>query len=149
MKKYFLITTVVIFLAVIIFSGIVKLLPAKNPQKIDTTNFTMIDPGITVTAPMSKSTVASPILIKGQINGFGWTGFEGQVGTVTLADGNGNTLAQTFLPAKTDWMKLPVQFETTLEATLPKGSSGTLIFRNENASGEESRNKVFKLPVSF
>ena len=148
MKKLFLIVSATIFFAVIIVVIWVKLFMPKPPIK-----FIPINPvnnsGIEVSLPKSGAVITSPLKVIGSINGAGWSGFEGQVGTVTLVDEKNNVLVQTFLPATTDWMQLPTNFEATLNFVAPKSGSGMLIFKNENASGEPARDKTFKLPVNF
>src|SRR5688572_9723601 len=150
MKKIYLIVTVVIFVAVVVFAFSVFLInPDRNPSN-NNTNVIWQSKGITVDSPKPNDTVSSPLKIKGSINGFGWTGFEGQVGTVELKDdATGKVLASTYLPATEDWMQLPVNFEATLWYSYQGNGSGTLVFHNENASGEPSRDKTFSVPVQL
>ncbi len=106
--------------------------------------------GLTVTAPVAGQAISSPLLISGLVNGQGWTGFEGQVGTVRLVDGSGKELGLAILTATTEWTQLPTQFKTSLEFTPPAGGgNGFLVFRNENASGEPERDREYKLPITF
>ena len=103
---------------------------------------------ITVTAPEKNAVVASPMHIEGVVDGGGWNGFEGQVGTVHLLDSAGNELAVGVLTATTDWMLPPVSFATDLEFT-PKGSTGVLLFKNENPSGDPEKDKSYAILVNF
>ncbi|MFA5062333.1 MAG: Gmad2 immunoglobulin-like domain-containing protein [Patescibacteria group bacterium] len=103
--------------------------------------------GITVTAPLPDVSVSSPVTISGTVTGNGWSGFEGQVGSVILLDEMGNSLGISPLTAKTDWTQLPTQFETTLNFNSSKDQNGTLVFTNENPSGDPLRNAQFRLPV--
>ena len=103
--------------------------------------------GIEIFGPKEHDVVSSPLKITGRVNGNGWTGFEGQVGTVRLLDSNGNQLALGILTATTDWMALPTNFETDLYFDYPGDGQGQLVFYNENASGEPQRDKTFTLPV--
>ena len=115
-------------------------------------NFVQIIPqtGLIVQTPQANAVVASPLVVSGYIDGTDrWTGFEGQVGTVRLLDGNGNQLALGILTATTDWMQFPTSFSTTLTFITPTTSVGTLVFKNENASGEPVRDKQFILPINF
>lgn len=103
--------------------------------------------GVTVTSPLPNASITSPLVIAGDVTGNGWSGFEGQVGIVTLLDESGKSLGVTPLTAKSDWTVLPTHFETTLNFNSSKDQSGTLVFTNENPSGDPVRNKEFRLPV--
>ena len=98
---------------------------------------------------MPSETIASPLKITGRVNGNGWTGFEGQVGTVKLFDNSGKELAMGILTATEEWMKLPVKFESVLWFDYPEAGAGKLVFYNENASGEPARDKTFEVPVKL
>jgi hypothetical protein len=93
--------------------------------------------------------IGSPLTISGYVNGDGWIGFEGQVGTVKIVDANGYVLGQGPLTATTDWMATNIKFSTNLRFERPTTHTGSLIFRNENPSGIPSRNKQFILPIKF
>jgi hypothetical protein len=149
MKKLFLFVSAVLFFAILIFVIWTKLFYVKVNVALEPKIVVQNEIGIHVDSPKPQEGITSPLKISGSINGAGWSGFEGQVGTVTLVDSNNKTLAQTFLPATTDWMKLPTSFEATLNFVAPKSGSGMLIFKNENASGDPVRDKTFKLPVNF
>ena len=96
--------------------------------------------------PKSGETVLSPLKITGIVNGGGWSGFEGQVGTVSFVlDSDQTHDVGTFLKATTEWTKLPTSFEATLDF-LSLGS-GKLIFKNENPSGDPSKDKTFIFPI--
>jgi hypothetical protein len=117
----------------------------ENPQNNTVNNQQRVE-GIQVSSPISGAEVSLPIKITGSVNGGGWIGFEGQVGTVELLDNKGNSLAKGILTATTDWMKPPVQFEATISSATYKGPA-TLLFSNENPSGDLSKDKKFGLPV--
>jgi hypothetical protein len=119
--------------------------PADNQQE----NPPDIKSGIQVAVPESGAEVSSPLIIRGTTNGDGWNGFEGQVGTVKLLDYKGDELALGILTAATDWMQPPVSFETTLNFTAANSGPGTLVFKNENPSGEAERDQTFTLPVNI
>ena len=104
---------------------------------------------IQVDAPTEGQLVTSPLTISGIVRGNGWTGFEGQVGGVTLKDSLGNTLAQGPLTATTDWMVLPTNFSTSLTFNAGSATTGQLIFHNENASGDPAKDKTFTVNVKF
>ena len=105
--------------------------------------------GITVSLPVANQVITSPLKITGTVNGDGWIGFEAQVGTVKLLDDAGNVLGFGILTAQGEWMQQVINFETTLTFKPTTKDSGSLVFYNENPSGEAERNKTFILPVKF
>ncbi len=107
--------------------------------------------GLVVDAPIANAVVVSPLVVSGHVDGTNrWTGFEGQVGTVQLLDGNGKMLVLGILTATDEnWMQFPTNFSTTLNFSSPTTSIGMLVFKNENASGMAEYDKVFILPVKF
>ena len=105
--------------------------------------------GITIYSLKANIEISSPLKITGIVSGNGWSGFEGQVGTVELLDGNGTLVTRGVLTATTEWTTLPTSFETTLNFSTPQTESGSLVFKNENASGMPDKNKVFSLPIKF
>lgn len=109
---------------------------------------TPVATGLTVFAPSVNATIASPFKITGIVNGDGWYGFEGQVGSVTVYDSVGTVLDIKPLTATSDWMTSTVRFEANIEF-LTTATSGVLIFKNENASGEPARDKTVSMPVQF
>ena len=97
----------------------------------------------------SGHTVSSPLKITGIVRVNGWNGFEGQVGTVHVMDASNNELAVGVLKATTDWMALPTSFEANVTFAGISGQAGSLVFKNENASGDPVRDKTFILPIIF
>ncbi len=144
MKKIFLVVLIALFLIVVSFVLYMRgnVVPINNVVVENTS-------GIQVNSPSPDALIASPLKIIGVVSGNGWNGFEGQVGTVTLKDSKGNELAKGPLIATTEWTQLPTSFETTLEFTSPGAESGELVFHNENASGDLSKDKIFIFPVKF
>jgi hypothetical protein len=154
MNRIFLISCIVIFVIVLMFFGIVKLVGWHAPAAPSTTQGNSGTPaptnsGITVSQPAPNSSVSSPLVVKGQVTGDGWSGFEGQVGTVQLVDGNGAELARGPLTATTEWTTLPTSFEVSLSFSKPASGTGKLIFHNENPSGDPARDKTFEVPITF
>jgi hypothetical protein len=139
MKKEILIVTV-LTLIIVVLLGVLIFLPAKKNQPV-------IVEGLQIISPKVNEEVSSPIKIVGVTNG--WNGFEGQVGTVQLLDYKGNKIAEGILSATTDWTKPPVAFETTLNFITNSTGPATLVFKNENPSGEPARDKTFSLPVKI
>lgn len=150
MKKELII---VIALAVVIVILLGVLIFVKMPQKESRLSFggnsdlTILS--INQSQDPQKS-FSSPLEIYGEVRGTdGWTGFEGQVGTVTLLDYKGNELGTSVLKATTDWTKPPVKFEAIINFVALSDGPATLVFKNENASGLAERDKIFSLPIKI
>lgn len=110
---------------------------------------TVEDKNIVINIPKKGEAISSPLVITGQINGGGWSGFEGQAGTVNLLDKNGKILGTAILEATTDWMRLPTKFKAELEFSSSKEQSGMLVFKNENPSDMPENNREFGLAVKI
>lgn len=132
---------IIIVLAVILFLPKIGQAPSQNTNNASG--------GIEVSSPKSGEVVKSPLKITGKTTGNGWIGFEAQVGTVKLLDETGKVLAFGILTAQGEWMQQIINFETTLNFVASTTASGSLVFYNENPSGEAERNKTFSLPVTF
>ncbi|MBM3206307.1 MAG: hypothetical protein FJZ43_01665 [Candidatus Staskawiczbacteria bacterium] len=146
MKRLYLIFSIVLCLSALVFFSVMSFFSSKQntgnqpPVQIE---------GISVFYPKAEEVISSPLGVVGVVNGGGWIGFEGQVGTVKLEDEDGNELASGILKAKGEWMQEVINFETTLSFVSQKEQNGKLIFYNENPSGEEERNKTFVLPIKL
>ncbi|MEK7664434.1 MAG: GerMN domain-containing protein [Patescibacteria group bacterium] len=146
MKKVYLISTIVLAITVIIFALLAKFF---TENQIKSVPLQQKKQGIVIFLLKENEVVSSPLKIEGYVNGDGWIGFEAQVGTVKLLDSKGNELAFGVLQAKGEWMQQKIDFETTLNFISTKEQDGSLIFYNENPSGEPERNKTFTLPVKL
>jgi hypothetical protein len=131
----------IIILAVIVAVGFSFLKKEKIEPAIKT--------GIVITSPEPGEEISSPLKITGYVNGDGWSGFEGQVGLVTLLDNENKELASAVLTATTEWTSLPTYFETNLEFFSGKDQQATLFFQNENPSGLPEKNKEFRLAINI
>lgn len=137
---------------VVLFIAILAGLAVLGWQKFKLAQAPVIVPqaGLFVNTPHANDLVKSGLVVSGHIDGTNrWTGFEGQVGIVELLDGNGKILTIGILTATTDWMKFPTDFSTTLNFSTPTTPVGTLVFKNENASGMPDYEREFRLPVKF
>lgn len=110
--------------------------------------------GLVVASPTSNQGVDFPLEITGYVNGGGWTGFEGQVGTVKLylvnnVTGQNEFLATAVLQATNDWTTSPTYFKAILNVS-PFSFLGkaNLVFSNENPSGLAEKDKTFTLPIN-
>jgi hypothetical protein len=142
MKKEILLV-IALSAVILILLGFLMFVP--GPQKNVVENKT----GIEIFNIEENQEISSPSIIKGKINGNGWSGFEGQVGNVQLQDNNKKVLGQTYLPATTDWMQTEVFFEANLNFVSNVDQNGILVFHNENASGLPEKNREFILPVKI
>lgn len=139
---------IVLLVIAIIVLIVVGVLAWQNGKKNANPVVTGTD-GIEIFSPKPNEAVISGAKITGLVKGNGWTAFEGQTGTVKLFDNTGKELGLGILTATEDWMKIPVNFETTIYYDYPGDGDGKLVFYNENASGEAERNKTFTMPVKL
>ncbi|MCX6724126.1 MAG: hypothetical protein NT155_03100 [Candidatus Staskawiczbacteria bacterium] len=130
-------------LIMVILLGILFFVPAKFPEEKSVTGVQ----GLTIFSLRPNQEISSPLKITGAVNGNGWAGFEGQVGTVALLDNSGKSIASAPLTATTDWMKFPASFEANLDFKSDVPQSGTLVFHNENPSDMRDKDRTFVLPV--
>ena len=107
-----------------------------------------LDDTIVVDAPLPQSVASSPLAISGRARG-SWF-FEASA-PVSLQDASGTTIAIGHLTAQGDWMTTNyVPFTATLTFTkLATSTVGTLIFKNDNPSGDPAKDKVLEIPVRF
>ncbi len=103
---------------------------------------------IEVTAPTASAQVSSPLTVTGRARG-PWY-FEASF-PIELRDSNGNILATTPGQAQGEWMTENwVQFTATLAfPAQPIGSTGSLILKNDNPSGEPQNEMNVVIPVQF
>ncbi|MEK7540989.1 MAG: GerMN domain-containing protein [Patescibacteria group bacterium] len=144
MKKVFLIITIIITTVALSVASFILLQQKKEEILPPETKL-----GIEVFLPKSNEEVFSPLEIIGTINGNGWVGFEGQVGTVKLLNSEGEELAVGFLQATTEWTQLPVRFKTILDFISLNMDAGRLVFNNENPSGLPQNDREFVLPIKI
>ncbi len=143
--------TIIIILAVAVLAGLAVLGWQKFKPVAPSVPVVTPPAGLIVNMPKANDSVSSPLVVSGYIDGKDrWTGFEGQVGTVQLLDGNGKVLTFGILTATDEnWMQFPTNFSTTLNFSSPTTSVGTLLFKNENASGLPEYEREFRLPIKF
>ncbi len=147
-NKSIILVIVILALIIVLLSGILIFWP-KTKTSNRAITATPIPSGIEVTSPKPNDVISSPLKITGLVHGDGWNGFEGQVGIVDLIDNGGNQLTYGILKGTTEWTTSPTNFETTLEFSPVPGTSGSLVFKNENPSGDPVRDKIFIVPITF
>jgi len=140
-KKIFIILIIVLLIGI---SALIIFEKYKTKPIIEE-----IKKGMVVLSPRAGEEIASPVKITGYVNGDGWIGFEGQVGSVKLLDSNSNEIASSILSAVGDWMTSLINFEANLNFISLKDQSGVLVFSNENPSGLLEKDKEFQLPVKI
>ena len=97
------------------------------------------------------SAVTSPLTITGKAKGAYY--FEASF-PIMLTDWDGRIIATTTARAQSDWMSTGyVPFTATISfavpSTTPDLRRGTLIFHNDNPSGDHTRDKAVEIPVRF
>ena len=99
-------------------------------------------------APLPGARVQAPLKIRGQARGT-WF-FEGDF-PVDLTDARGQVIARGFASAKGPWMtERFVPFQASIPfAPQSKGSSGTLILKKDNPTGNPALDDAIKIPVFF
>jgi hypothetical protein len=103
---------------------------------------------IEVAAPTALSVITSPLTVTGRARG-PWF-FEASF-PIELKDSSGNIIATTTGQAQGEWMTENwVPFTATLTfPAQPAGSTGSLILKNDNPSGEPMNELSVVIPVQF
>jgi len=102
---------------------------------------------IKVDSPRPNVKVSSPLTITGQARGTWY--FEAQF-PVKIFDANNNEIGTGIAKATGDWMTENfVPFTATLEFTAPATATGTLILKNDNPSGDPTKDKQLIIPIRF
>lgn len=102
---------------------------------------------IRVQEPSPNATISSPLTVSGEARGY-WF-FEATF-PVTLLDGNGDVVTETFAQADGEWMTEDfVPFETVVLFDQPTTETGTLILHRNNASGLPEHDDQLRIPVTF
>jgi hypothetical protein len=103
---------------------------------------------IVVTTPKSGQSISSPISVSGKARG-SWF-FEASA-PVEIQDNAGHVLGQGHIQAQGEWMTTDfVPFTGSIAYTAgATTTSGFVVFKNDNPSGDPSRDKVLSIPVVF
>jgi hypothetical protein len=102
---------------------------------------------IKVFTPAPNTLVQSPLLVKGEARGKWY--FEGSF-PISLLDGNGTELVRSPAEAQGKWMTNDfVPFQATLNFNSPTTSTGTLVLKKDNPSGDPAYDDNFSVPVNF
>jgi len=112
--------------------------PAEGPTKV---------PEISVTMPKAGDMITSPAGIEGQALG-NWF-FEASF-PIKILDGDGTVLGQGHAQALGDWMTTgTVAFSASIPFTAAHYATGTVLFTNDNPSGDPANQKRFGVEVKF
>ncbi len=102
---------------------------------------------IVVYLPKSGDKISSPLSVSGTALG-NWY-FEATA-PVKVLDENGRVIGQGHIDAQGDWMSttsVPFIGSITFDASSTK--NGTVVFMNDNPSGDPARQKSLSVPVQF
>jgi len=114
-----------------------------------------LDNLIHVTYPKPNDTISSPVTLTGEARG-NWY-FEASF-PIMIVDWDGLIIGQGHAEAQGDWMTTEyVPFKATLEFIRPAisdlnksyASRGAVIFKNDNPSGDPSKDVAIEVPVLF
>lgn len=111
-------------------------------------NVAGIDDLIEVESPTINQTVSSPLTITGTARGFWY--FEASF-PIEIRDSAGVIVANGYAEAQSEWMTEDfVPFIATISfPAQDAGSTGTLILRKDNPSGDPSRDQHVSVPITF
>jgi len=102
---------------------------------------------IVIDTPKAQDEVSSPLTITGKARGTWY--FEASF-PLQLLDNVGNVVTTSFATAQGDWMTTEfVPFTATVNFDAGDATSGVLIIKNDNPSGDPSRDKEIRIPVTF
>lgn len=139
--------------ALLLFSGhflYVNLFKAgpveKQPETEEVLAF--IPDTIFVNAPLQGSVISSPLKFSGSARGY-W--FFEATAPVVITDWDGLIIGEGYMTATEPWMTEEViPFEGLIEFTKPEyKNTGTIIFKNANASGLPEHDRALEFPILF
>lgn len=121
--------------------------PKIETKKEDATSTPKASSEIEISSPLSGAEISSPLIVKGRARG-NWY-FEASF-PVQLVDESGKVLATVPAQAQDDWMTEDfVPFEVKLEFDSPAAKKGSIVFNNDNPSGNPETAKSVELPIIF
>jgi hypothetical protein len=127
-------------------------IPAQTPEITNqppTTNNQTVSDDIIVDSPINNQVLSSGTLkVSGKARG-SWY-FEASA-PFEIEDSNKNVIETSAIRSIGDWMTSDfVPFEGEVTFTVPKGvKSGFVVFKNDNPSGDPSRDKSVSVPITF
>lgn len=122
-----------------------SMLPQSGPTVIGTS--TPITDLIHITNPAPNATVVSPVAINGLARGSFF--FEASF-PIKVVDAHGTVIGQGAAQAQGDWtITTFVPFTAAIMYTTPTTATGSLIFMNDNPSGDPARSIQVIIPITF
>ncbi len=146
-RKSLIITLLVVIVSII---AVYLLLPqtTKAPSTAkNTASSQNLEFAVVVDSPTINSEVTSPVTLSGKAPGTWY--FEASA-PVLIKDSTGKVLGSSHIKAQGDWMTPNyVPFVGTLTFSKPSTKTGTLIFKNDNPSGDPAKQKTLEILVQF
>ena len=134
--------------------------PIKNLKPVEFAP-AVAEPQYLVTELSEGDSVESGYVLSGYVDNIegsygNWAPFEGQIGSYVLYASDDTALAESFIPVTgdSDWMTMAmnsedIPFEATLTFTPGVYTTGYIVIKNENASGEPAFDKEVTINVAF
>ena len=155
MRKEFILVIILAIIIVVLLAVLIFVSPinTETPPVVGGNSSIVI---ISLNGEATAGEISLPLKILGYVTGKdGWSGFEGQVGTVDLISEGGQKVGGGILKATSDWTFLPVYFEADVQTSVKCGGdskcifsgNAIFVFHNENPSGDSAKDKTFVLPV--
>ncbi len=126
---------------------------SNGSTTVSTSTPVVVTPGnnypneISITIPTLNQLVSTPLNVSGRARG-SWY-FEASA-PVIVKDSTGKTIGQGHVEAEGDWMTSEfVPFHGTVTFTNPTTATGSIVFMNDNPSGDPERSKSVTVPVRF
>lgn len=134
-------------------SAVGRIAPDCEFAKCPSSGVESLDERIIVTNIAPNEKITLPIQVVGFVNGNGWYGNEGEVGTVQIFDAEDSPVSNvTILRATTNWLELPTNFEALVGdremMNHVKTDTGYLLFISNSTQGGETSMKHI-LPIVF
>ena len=139
----YLISGIIIVVAILISTALIFDWGRRiNPTFTDQSGEIVID------SPKANSVIGDKVEISGKAKG-SWY-FEASF-PIQIQDSDGNTLATGTATALSDWMTEDfVSFSSIIEFSAPTTTSyGKIVFKNDNPSGDSTKDRFFEVPISF
>ncbi len=153
--KILVVVFVVIIIAllwVLFFYNPAKIPPGAVPAETSTPIAIVSGDGTLAIATSSLQPdmiVASPLALGGTVTGGGWF-FEATFPIEIIAADGRTVLGTTTARAEADWASTgTVPWSAVLVFNAPHGSSGYVLFKSDNPSGDLSKGKALQVPVRF
>ncbi len=139
---------IVICILGILSALFVSLYTKNNQNPKDNIREPFIEENIVIYSPLESSVISSPLRVSGQARG-SWF-FEASA-PIEVLDENGVSIGQKYITAEGDWMTTGfVPFTGEVSFVVPDGvSSGFVLFKKDNPSGESKFDESVSVPVRF